>query len=60
MPQLLPGGLYITIEYLPLQLLQEYTPEDVSTTVANLPENKPKNRYPDALPCKSFVTVNGL
>ena len=35
-----------------MQLLQEYTPEDVSTTAATLPESKLKNRYPDALPCK--------
>ncbi|KAL5481987.1 hypothetical protein EMCRGX_G022265 [Ephydatia muelleri] len=32
------------------KLLQEYTPEDVSTTAATLPESKLKNRYPDALP----------
>ena len=47
--------MFTTSEYPDLpssQLLQEYTPDDVSTTAANLPENKIKNRYPDALPCK--------
>lgn len=30
--------------------LQSYTPESTSTAIANQPENRPKNRYPDALP----------
>lgn len=30
--------------------LQDYTPESVSTLVANRPENKPKNRYIEAVP----------
>ena len=34
-----------------IQNLQTYNPEATSTKAANLPENKNKNRYPDALPC---------
>lgn len=37
------------------QNLQTYNPEATSTKVANLPENKTKNRYPDALPCTSHT-----
>ena len=33
------------------QNLQKDYPEATSTKVANLPKNKTKNRYPDALPC---------
>ena len=35
------------------QSLQSYTPESTSTAIANQPENRSKNRYPDALPCES-------
>ena len=49
-----PRALVKHVPVVSLQGLETYVPEDVTTTVALLPENRNKNRYTEVVPCALY------
>ena len=49
-----PRALVKHVPMVSLQGLETYVPEDVTTTVALLPENRNKNRYTEVVPCALY------